>query len=197
MAGRRFADLDEAALARLARQGAGEQARDAAEELFGRYRVRVYRWCLRYVRDHDRALDLAQDAMLRAWRALGRYDERVPFGGWLFVIARNRCYSALRPVSLVRDEDAEPEALADRAPDPATRFEEERTLEEALELMREHLDRREQDALYLRCVERLPVEEITRMLGLANASGARGLLQTARRKLRAAIERREQGGRAE
>jgi hypothetical protein len=32
----------------------------------------------------------------------------------------------------------------------------------------------------------MPVDEITRVLNLENATGARGLLQTARRKLRAA-----------
>ena len=40
-------------------------------------------------------------------------------------------------------------------------------------------------------VERLPVDEITRLLGLDTASGARGLLQTARRKMRAALKHDE------
>ena len=48
----------------------------------------------------------------------------------------------------------------------------------------------------MRCNERMPVDEITRVLDLKTATGARGLLQTARRKLKAARERQdqEQGG---
>jgi DNA-directed RNA polymerase specialized sigma24 family protein len=36
----------------------------------------------------------------------------------------------------------------------------------------------------------MPVDEITALLGVSGASGARGLLQRARRKLRAAMDRR-------
>jgi hypothetical protein len=43
----------------------------------------------------------------------------------------------------------------------------------------------------LRWQERMPIEEITRQLGLVGATGARGVLQTARRKLRAELERLE------
>jgi DNA-directed RNA polymerase specialized sigma24 family protein len=41
--------------------------------------------------------------------------------------------------------------------------------------------------LWLRCFEKVPVDEITRMLGITEASGARGVLQRARRRLRAAL----------
>jgi len=46
----------------------------------------------------------------------------------------------------------------------------------------------EQKAIWLRCFERLPIDEITGMLGIEAKSGARGMLQTARRKLKAALE---------
>jgi len=169
---------------------AGEDPRRAAETLFGRYHERVYGWCCRYVRDRERGLDLAQDVLASAWQALERFDGRVPFGGWLFVIARNRCYRALRPVSLLRDDDVAVEELADGEGDPAERHAERDSAERMLGLIREELDEVEQDALWLRCQERLSVEEITRMLSLTTASGARGLLQSARRKLRAAMARR-------
>jgi DNA-directed RNA polymerase specialized sigma24 family protein len=57
-------------------------------------------------------------------------------------------------------------------------------------LLREHLSPVEQEAIWLRCFERLPVGDVTRMLGLTHASGARSVLQSARGKLRAALERR-------
>jgi len=68
--------------------------------------------------------------------------------------------------------------------------------ESAMEaLLRENLSPVEQQAIWLRCFERLPVEEVTRILGLTNTSGARSVLQSAREKLRRAIERRAGGER--
>lgn len=178
-------------LVRLVVQAApGDASRQAAETLFGRYLERVFAWCHRHVRDRDRALDLAQEVLTSAWRALDRFDGRVPFGGWLYVIARNRCYRALRPVSWWRDEDVVLEEVAAGEPGPAERMAERETADRLLELVRSELDPVEQDALWLRCYERLPVEEITRILKLTSASGARGVLQGARRKLRAAMARR-------
>ena len=56
-----------------------------------------------------------------------------------------------------------------------------------MNLMRDVLDRREQDALWLRYVENASVDDITRTLG--DRGPARGLMQTARRRLRAAAAR--------
>jgi DNA-directed RNA polymerase specialized sigma24 family protein len=55
--------------------------------------------------------------------------------------------------------------------------------------MRSHLAPLEQEALWLRCVERMPVDEITRVLGIEGSTGARAVLQSARRKLRAVLDR--------
>jgi RNA polymerase sigma-70 factor (ECF subfamily) len=183
---------DEELVRRIQAGGDGPGADAAAEALFGRYRQRVYLWCFRYVREHERALDLAQDVLLNAWRALARFDERAPFACWLYAITRNRCYSALRPVSMARDEETDPDTMVDGGPDPEARFEQEQGEAAMLDMLAGTLDRVEQDALYLRCWERLPVEEITRQLEIPGASGARGVLQTARRKLRAALARRMQ-----
>ena len=62
--------------------------------------------------------------------------------------------------------------------------------EATLRLLERTLDEQERMALWMGCFERMPVDEITRALGLTNATGARGLLQRARRKLRAALSAR-------
>jgi RNA polymerase sigma-70 factor (ECF subfamily) len=189
----RASATDEQLIRRFQEDPEGPDGRAAAQELFRRYLRRVYAWCRRYVRDHERALDLAQEALANAWRALPNFDHGSPFACWLFVIARNRCYSAMRPVSLTRDDDEELDDLVDHAPGPDEALERREDEASMLRLIANTLDRREQDALVMRCFERLSVEEITRALQLQTASGARGLLQTARRKLRSALDSRGVG----
>lgn len=189
-----LAGLDDAELVRIAQgRDPGGDPRAATAELLGRYQMKVYHWCHRFVRDHEQALDLAQDVLAKAWRALDRFDGRVPFGGWLFVITRNRCLTAIRRVGLLRDPDAELENLRDPQPGPEEQLEDRESEEVVLRLMRDKLDPVEQDALWLRCYERVPVDEITRMLDIQGASGARGVLQSARRKLRSALRPMEAG----
>jgi RNA polymerase sigma-70 factor (ECF subfamily) len=181
----------DADLVTLIRAG-GAQAEPAAAELFGRYHSRVYAWCRRYRRDPDQALDLAQDVLLAAWRALGTWEGKAPFGGWLFVITHHACVRAARARPLVQDGDCELEDLPDPRPDPASDLEDRQEQAALLALVQLHLDPQEQRAVWMRCNERMPVDEITRVLGLKTATGARGLLQTARRKLKAARERQDQ-----
>jgi RNA polymerase sigma-70 factor (ECF subfamily) len=181
---------DEVLVERYQRDPACAEARAAARELFERYQRRVFLWCARRVRDEEKALDLAQDVLVSAYRALGSFQARARYSTWVYAIARNRCFRALRPVPLLRDEEADPDTLADEGADPAATHEREEEEEGLLELVRATLEPREQSALWLRCFERIPVDEITRRLGLGGASGARAVLQSARRKLRAALARR-------
>lgn len=167
----------------------GPKGRAAASELFARHQRRIYLWCHRYLRNHERALELAQETMLSAYRSLGSFEGRARFTSWLFVIARNRCLNAVTAPELLREDGAEPDDQLGGGPDPARRFEELEDEERLRQLMIEHLDESEREALWLRCFERMPVDEIGEVMRLATASGARGLLQRARRKLRSALER--------
>ena len=171
----------------------GSAGRGAASELLSRYQRRVYLWCYRYARDCEGALDLSQDVLTRAWRGLGSFGGRSKFSSWLFVITRNCCLNAVTAPALLRDDDAVLEALPSDEPDPAERIERLQDQDSARRLMMEVLDDEERQALWLSVFERLPVEEITRTMALANATGARGLLQRARRKLRAAVLSDERG----
>ena len=76
---------------------------------------------------------------------------------------------------------------------PDRLIENEEEEQELKELIKSELDPLQQEVLWLRCFERVPVDEITRLLGITASSGARGVLQSARRKLRAVLqERREE-----
>ncbi len=180
-------ESDEALVLRAVALPESEEGRSAASALLERYQGRVYVWCYRFVRDHEQALDLTQEVLLRAYRSLGSFAGRAHFSSWLFAIARNRSINEVQRVSLLYDREADPDEIADDGRDPAEELEETLDERSLLALIREHLTSREQDAIWLRCVERMPVEAVTRVLGIKERSGARAVLQQARRKLRAAL----------
>jgi RNA polymerase sigma-70 factor, ECF subfamily len=94
---------------------------EAYAELVARYRDGIYSF-VRHTVGHDAdAQDLAQEAFVRAYAALGRFRRGAPFEPWIYRIAANLCRSHLRkarrrPVSL---DVGEAETLAAPAADPA------------------------------------------------------------------------------
>ncbi len=182
---------DEALLAAWRQDPEGTWGQRAVSQLLGRYQDRVYAWCWRHVRNRELALDLAQEVLVSAYRNLGSFGERAQFGSWLFAITRNRCLSELRKFRPTPEDEEILQLVADDKPTP-DRDLEERLDEDALhELIKGHLTQQEQDALWLRCIERMPVEEITRLLDIQEQSGARAVLQRARRRLRTALDKRD------
>lgn len=188
MTERRFEALADGELLRLAQSGRGTpEGSHAASALLERYQDRVYVWCLRLTRDHDQALDMAQDVLVNAYRRLDTFEGRSGFSSWLFVIARNRCLSELRRPSPLWENDDAIDAIADPGEKPDEELERRLDEEAILELIRRHLDPVEREALWLRCYEGIPVDEITRVLRIEASTGARSVIQRARRKLRAAL----------
>jgi RNA polymerase sigma-70 factor (ECF subfamily) len=104
---------DEVLIARIAK---GDRL--AMEELFGRYRVPVYRFVLRMVRNPTTAEDLDSDVFLDVWRQAGTFEGRSAVSTWIFSIARFKALNALqrRPMEELDDEKAG--AIADQADDP-------------------------------------------------------------------------------
>ncbi len=102
--------FDDAAIERLV-----ERARAGDAEAFGlifdRYHEPVYRYIASRVRRPVDAEDLTQTVFVKALEALPRYEVRgVPFGGWLFRLARNTVIDHAR----TRREHSDLEALAER-----------------------------------------------------------------------------------
>src|SRR5262249_61716451 len=72
--------------------------REAFDALVARYQRPIYRLCYRYVNNHEDANDLAQEAFLKAWRAISSFRGESAFSTWLYRIAVNAClnHRALR-----------------------------------------------------------------------------------------------------
>lgn len=78
---------DEALLRRI-RTGDGA----AREELFERHRSESYRYAYRLLGNEQDALDVVQEAMLKAFAALDEFDGRSGFRTWLLRIVTNTAY---------------------------------------------------------------------------------------------------------
>jgi RNA polymerase sigma-70 factor (ECF subfamily) len=95
---------------------------DAFGALFDRYYVPVHRFVAARVNHPSDAEDLAQLVFVKALEALPRYQARgVPFGGWLFRLAKNvvidhvrtrREHATLELVAEQTAEEAGPDDLA-------------------------------------------------------------------------------------
>ena len=97
----------------------------AYARLVDRHYHRCARYACRMLASREDAEDAVQETFLRAYRALGRYESRDAFGGWLTRILVNQCRTAAAKRGrqrqlFVHDEDALARAAA---PDAAPAFE--------------------------------------------------------------------------
>ena len=92
---------------------------DVLERLLDRYEQKVFRMAVIMLRDRGLAEEVTQDVFLNIWRALPRYDGRAAVSTWLYTIARNACFSAVRRQAYRRvtpiDDIAEPSVFQDQS----------------------------------------------------------------------------------
>jgi RNA polymerase sigma-70 factor (ECF subfamily) len=83
---------DDTPLVRRAQSG----DEDAYEELVRRHQHRIYGLCYHLTSNHEDAADLAQDAMIKAWKALRSFKGDSSFYTWLYRIAYNTVLNHLK-----------------------------------------------------------------------------------------------------
>jgi RNA polymerase sigma-70 factor (ECF subfamily) len=87
-----YATLDDRELATMAAGG----REPAFRELLNRYERPVFSLIYRMVRDRTLAEDLAQEAFIRAFNAIGSYKTSYKFSNWILKIANNHTIDHLR-----------------------------------------------------------------------------------------------------
>ena len=87
-----FRAVEDADLIRQAARGGVE----AYNLLVSRWEKRVYNYLLRITGNREDALDLTQDAFLKAYQNLRQLGDPDRFGPWLYRIAHNEAYSMFR-----------------------------------------------------------------------------------------------------
>ena len=170
--------MDEAQLLRKACQGDGP----AVRALYERYSPRVYAVVRRIAGDDDLAQDYAQEAWIRAIRALPTFRGEARFSTWLHRIAVNSALQAVRRAESRHKREAPmPESLAVAPPNRDALL--SQRLEWALDLLPERMRK----VLILHDVEGYTHDEIGELLGTA-AGTSKSQLFKARAKMRVLLK---------
>lgn len=138
---------------------------DAFAGLYDVYIDDVYRFILHRVGNKQTAEDLTSQVFLKAWDNLGRYKMRgLPFGAWLFRIARNIVIDHYRTHKNTLPLEAE----AMTKPDPKANVarEVERRLEgEWLQTVLQRLTEDQREVLTLKFINGLKTGEVAKIMG--------------------------------
>lgn len=160
--------------------------------LVERYQGRAYGLALRVLRDEDAARDAVQDAFLKAYGSLDRFEGRSSFYTWLYRIVMNLCLDRKRRDRSDREVEWNDEvatgleqegALAGEAPDVAAERRELReVITEAIATLPEDARR----TIQLREIDGLSYQEIAAALGIPKGT-VMSRLHYARRRLQEAL----------
>jgi RNA polymerase sigma-70 factor, ECF subfamily len=168
----------------VARARAGD--REGFRQLVDRHSRPLFRLAFRMTGNEHDAEDVVQEAFLRAYRGLDRFEDRSQVGSWLYRIAANCAYDVLRARQRHEDrfeEEREDDALTEMAsaePGPdrlALGGEVRKRVDVALARM----TTRERSAFVLRHFEGMSIEEIARALGMDESAVKQSILRAVRK----------------
>lgn len=151
---------------------------DAFGALVRRHERRAYAVARAIVTVHEDAEDVVQEAFVRAYQALDRFDPGQSFGAWLNRIVANAALDLARRRK-VRAADELHDGVAGMFRDPGEASELRQRLREALRTLPERM----RAVLVLHDVEGFAHAEIGRLLGIPEGT-ARSDLHHARHRLR-------------
>jgi RNA polymerase sigma-70 factor, ECF subfamily len=103
-------------------QAAGGGDQDAFRRLVEPHRKDLHAHCYRMLGSVHDAEDALQDALLRAWRALAKFEHRSSLRSWLYKITTNACRDVLarRPKRMLPADHGRAATPGDDLPEPLT-----------------------------------------------------------------------------
>jgi len=147
------------------------------------YQLPVYNLCYRMLGSAGDAEDASQEAFLRAYRNLKRYDPKRSFTNWMLSIASHYCIDRLRKRRIkwlsLEDESSSPLAEKGLSPEGSTLVLEE---QEAVQAVLKELAPVDRSAVVLKYWYDMSYEEIAATLSLSE-SAVKSRLHRARKEL--------------
>ncbi|MCB2204845.1 sigma-70 family RNA polymerase sigma factor [bacterium] len=163
--------------------------RDAYAELVRTYMQPAYYSALALMGSHDEAMDCSQQAFIRAWTAIRKFEPGRSFFTWYYRILRNLClnrlrdraaqaapFSSMTPLFDVADTADDPAAAADRS-----------MLREEVRRSLERLRAEEREIIVLRDFDGYSYDEIAELLEIPRGT-VMSRLYYARKHLKEMLE---------
>jgi RNA polymerase sigma-70 factor (ECF subfamily) len=152
----------------------------AFDDLYERYRLKLYFFIYRVVGEREQALDLVQDAFLSAYGALPRWQPKAKFSTWLYTIAVNKVRTHLRLAhrrQLEKPLESEGSIfgssiemqLPSQSPEPDAAYDKDRLVEAFVSGIKA-LPEQQRKVFVLRHQNALKISEIAEVLGLKEGS---------------------------
>jgi len=174
------------------RAQAGDQ--EAFRQLVERYQRRVYAVAFGIIRNRDDAWDVAQEAFVKAYRNLTRFQGNSGFYTWLYRITYNLCIDTMRSRSrrsfVEMDSTRMLQAAAAKEAPPETHPAEtaaRRELAQVIETALGELSEKHRAIIVLREIEGLSYEEMAEVLKVSKGTVMSRLFH-ARRKLQVLLK---------
>lgn len=170
----------------------------AFDRLITKHRGKIYAMIYNMVKNDADAWDLSQEAFIKAWKALPKFEARARFSTWLFRISHNVVYDWLRKRKIEGDGELNDEVFdasrIDSAAPTAPKHEsrpdeamEQSELREQIKAAIAKLSEDHREVILLREVQGLDYKEIAEATG--NTIGTvMSRLHYARKKLQAILK---------
>lgn len=152
--------------------------RKAQHQLYTMYGAKVMGVCKRYMKDRERAEEMAMNAFLTIFQKLGSYKSEGSFEGWILRIAVNCCLMELRKQTNFKNE-TEPDAILIPVLPDAENLVQQGDIEQMLKTLPEGA----RIVFNLYTIEGYKHHEIAQMLGISEGT-SKSQLSFAREKLK-------------
>lgn len=165
----------------------------AWEALVRRHQEPAFRLAYLILGDAAQAEDVTQEAFIRAYRHIDRYDPARPFRPWLLAITANLARNQIRSVgrylaAVQRLINREPERIKEHNPEHVENQISKRWQSQTMWHAIQRLDGKDQQIIFLRYYLDLPVAETASTLGIAEGT-VKSRLHRALSRLQGIIER--------
>jgi RNA polymerase sigma factor (sigma-70 family) len=178
-------------------EGCKKGDRTSQKEVFERFQPQLMGSCLRYTKDQDRAKDILQEAFIKIFSNIGKFEDTGSFEGWMRRVVVNTAIDHLRKKKndhVFMGEENSPEEHRDEQLDEEEDVKEEEEFKQAkaqeiIEALQE-LSPGYRAVFNLYVVENYSHKEIAEMLDI-NIGTSKSNLAKAKRNLKEILAKKE------